>query len=419
MGSVCAKNNFLKETPMSHVKTLITLSLLAGLSAPVLAFDVDAARAEKKANGAYNEDNSGVVYVTTDAFCDGAIPISNGSSVAGSNVGATNYVGNVSGDVLYMLMVPSAAEVTLSTCNSSSPWDAYMRLYNGCPTAGGAQLFSSDDVCSMMPRIVANLSAGTYYVVMEGYSANTGSYQLDVSMVSTADPCDGYNPTPMTFTDGHYHGSFNLADGMNVYDGAGLDMAYTFTLTAPTSFFMDACRPGTSGLDSDSFILTGTCGGFTQVSYVDGNSSCQYAAWATYQDFGCGNTNVLPAGTYTLLFNEYYGNNTGTVEFDAYVGTCGQSVDANEQPLAFSLSQAVPNPFNPSTTISYSVAETAMASLTVYDLAGHAVATLVDGMVEAGSHSVVFDGSQLASGVYFYTLQSGASVQSQKMVLVK
>jgi hypothetical protein len=94
-------------------------------------------------------------------------------------------------------------------------------------------------------------------------------------------------------------------------------------------------------------------------------------------------------------------------------------VDAHELPSAFALSQNVPNPFNPSTTISYTVAETGMASLKVYDLAGHAVATLVDGMVEAGNHSVVFDASELASGVYLYTLQSGASVQSQKMVLVK
>ena len=86
---------------------------------------------------------------------------------------------------------------------------------------------------------------------------------------------------------------------------------------------------------------------------------------------------------------------------------------------AFSLGAAVPNPFNPSTTIAYSVAQTGTASLKVYDLAGQVVATLVDGMVEAGSHSVVFDGSQLASGVYFYTLQAGDFVQSQKMVLVK
>ncbi len=128
-------------------------------------------------------------------------------------------------------------------------------------------------------------------------------------------------------------------------------------------------------------------------------------------------THLLP-GIYFVIA-DFYNNNAG----EAFTLTVNCSnevlVDAQEQPVAFSLGQAVPNPFNPSTTISYSVAETAMASLMVYDLAGHAVATLVDGMVEAGSHSVVFDGSNLASGVYFYTLQSGASVQSQKMVLVK
>jgi len=104
--------------------------------------------------------------------------------------------------------------------------------------------------------------------------------------------------------------------------------------------------------------------------------------------------------------------------WDCFTG-CQETVDAQEVPSAFALSQNVPNPFNPSTTITYTLAQTSQASLKVYDLAGHAVATLVDGMVEAGSHSVVFDGSQLTSGVYFYTLQAGDMAQTQKMVLVK
>ena len=121
-------------------------------------------------------------------------------------------------------------------------------------------------------------------------------------------------------------------------------------------------------------------------------------------------------GTGLLTVAIEFGSNGSN--WDCFSG-CYETVDAHELPSAFALSQNVPNPFNPSTTISYTVAETGMASLKVYDLAGHAVATLVDGMVDAGNHSVVFDASELASGVYLYTLQSGASVQSQKMVLVK
>ena len=60
-----------------------------------------------------------------------------------------------------------------------------------------------------------------------------------------------------------------------------------------------------------------------------------------------------------------------------------------------------------------------MVNLAVYNLAGQQVATLVDGMVEAGTHTVTFDASNLTSGVYFYTLTANGVSTSQKMVLVR
>jgi|GEM_PF-2410015 len=358
--------------------------------------------------------------------CEDAEIITNGSSVLGFvDPDGTNYVGGDSPDVFYQLLVPAEADVTLSTCATVEPFDAYLRLYAGCPLDGDLLLMGAGSGCTenpLMPVISTHLSAGTYFVVVEGIGGEWGNFQLDVTMdgfVDPVDPCDGYTPSEMVFENGHFHAMFDLADGVNVYDGEELETAYTFTLAAPSSFYMDACRPGTVGTDSDSFLLTGTCGDFTALSYVDGRSDCPYAAWPTFQDFGCGNSELLPAGTYTLLFNDFGGGNTGTVEFDAYIGTCGESVGADEQPLAFRLGNPTPNPFNPSTTIAYSVSQTGPASLKVHDLAGRLVATLVDGMVEAGGHSVVFDGSQLASGVYFTTLQANGQVQSQKMVLVK
>jgi len=94
-------------------------------------------------------------------------------------------------------------------------------------------------------------------------------------------------------------------------------------------------------------------------------------------------------------------------------------VDADEQPAAFSLTQNVPNPFNPSTSISFTMGEAGQASLKVFDLKGREVATLVQGLVERGNHSVTFDGANLASGVYVYTLQAGGNTESRKMVLMK
>jgi hypothetical protein len=93
--------------------------------------------------------------------------------------------------------------------------------------------------------------------------------------------------------------------------------------------------------------------------------------------------------------------------------------DASDAPEAFKLGEAYPNPFNPSTTIAYSVPETQEVTLNVFNTNGQVVQTLVNGMVERGDHKVVFDASSLSSGVYIYTLQTPNQTAVRKMVLVK
>lgn len=88
-------------------------------------------------------------------------------------------------------------------------------------------------------------------------------------------------------------------------------------------------------------------------------------------------------------------------------------------PMANELQSNYPNPFNPTTQITYKLSEPAQVHLTVYDMLGRRVAELVNGPVEAGSHTAAFDGSRLASGVYMYRLQSGGQVLTGKMMLVK
>jgi uncharacterized delta-60 repeat protein len=78
-----------------------------------------------------------------------------------------------------------------------------------------------------------------------------------------------------------------------------------------------------------------------------------------------------------------------------------------------------PNPFNPSTTLSYELPTASEVKLTVCDTAGRLVATLVQGRQLAGGHSVTFDGSELPSGIYFARLEAGEFMQTQKLVLLK
>ena len=88
-------------------------------------------------------------------------------------------------------------------------------------------------------------------------------------------------------------------------------------------------------------------------------------------------------------------------------------------PEGFVLSQNYPNPFNPLTTIRYSVSQPTHVEISVYDLLGHRMETLVSEQKVAGSHEVVFDGRGLASGVYLYRMIAGSFQDTKRLVLLK
>lgn len=86
---------------------------------------------------------------------------------------------------------------------------------------------------------------------------------------------------------------------------------------------------------------------------------------------------------------------------------------------AFALAQNTPNPFNPSTSISYTLPEAAKVKLTVYSALGTAVGTIVDEWQPAGTHTAEWDGSAHASGLYFYRIEAEGYTATKRMVLVK
>ncbi len=91
----------------------------------------------------------------------------------------------------------------------------------------------------------------------------------------------------------------------------------------------------------------------------------------------------------------------------------------NLQPETYSLSQNYPNPFNPNTAIKFQIAVDGNVELKVYNLLGQEVAVLVNQFKEAGKYSVPFDGRNMTSGLYFYTIKSGNFSQTKRMMLVK
>ena len=91
----------------------------------------------------------------------------------------------------------------------------------------------------------------------------------------------------------------------------------------------------------------------------------------------------------------------------------------SEKAYALRLDQNYPNPFNPTTTISYNLEKTSQVNLEVFDLMGKRVATLVNGLQNAGEQAITFEASSLSSGIYIYRLTAGGSSLIKKMVLLK
>ena len=112
--------------------------------------------------------------------------------------------------------------------------------------------------------------------------------------------------------------------------------------------------------------------------------------------------------------------NTGNYKTE----TDGIAVRGNNEittslPTEFSLSQNYPNPFNPSTVINYELPSSNFVTLKIYDLVGKEVATLMNEKLDAGRYTATFNGSNLASGMYFYKISAGNFTFVKKMVLIK
>ncbi|MBI5402782.1 MAG: T9SS type A sorting domain-containing protein [Ignavibacteriae bacterium] len=109
-----------------------------------------------------------------------------------------------------------------------------------------------------------------------------------------------------------------------------------------------------------------------------------------------------------------------TTLLDTLLSTVTNANNSGEKTAdKFELFQNYPNPFNPTTNIKYQISSTGFVSLKIYDLLGKEVVTLVNEKQESGEYEVIFNGSGLSSGVYFYRLSSGDFSDVRKMILMK
>ena len=119
--------------------------------------------------------------------------------------------------------------------------------------------------------------------------------------------------------------------------------------------------------------------------------------------------------------NEEIFRSSGDFTIDEVLVTNSQEfIDVTKElPVSFTLSNAYPNPFNPTTTLTLDIADQSFASVKVFNLRGEVVGVLMNDMVNAGSYTMTWDASNLSSGVYMIKAEANGQIASQKVMLVK
>lgn len=157
------------------------------------------------------------------------------------------------------------------------------------------------------------------------------------------------------------------------------------------------------------------------------NASAQEMDRVAYDDAGVWPTSPDGSGPSLELMDPSLDNNLAASWQASHVdggtpraaNSTAPVVEAVDAPHAFLLAEPWPNPFNPTTTLAFTLPATAEVELAVFDLAGRRVATLAQGLRQAGEHQFTFQASGLASGLYLARLQSGAQVETRRLLLVK
>jgi len=145
---------------------------------------------------------------------------------------------------------------------------------------------------------------------------------------------------------------------------------------------------------------------WTKIGFVSGSGTSNAPHEYNYLD------QKLTDGRYLYRLKQI--DNDGSFKYSMSV-----EVDNNLTPTVFSLTQNFPNPFNPSTTISFDLPRKSFVSLKVFDLIGREIASIISEDMPAGSYTKQWNASNLTSGVYFYRLQAGLFIETKKLVLLR
>jgi hypothetical protein len=276
-------------------------------------------------------------------------------------------------DAVYRFTILSPGNLQII---ASGPCDNQVMLMGVCGDTSTC-IGSADDWVSAQAETinVAGLPAGTYYVSTSCFSTNCG----DITLTINSDV-----PLPVELT---------------TLEAIAADREVTLRWTTASewnnAYFEVQRKAGTAA--------------WMTVGRVEGSGNSQTTQNYEYVDRAVVNDVTY---TYRLLSHDING---AAHEYDMMA----EATPGSPIPTEYALEQNHPNPFNPNTSISYSVKEVGFVSLKIYNLLGQEVATLVSKEMAAGRYTVAFAATDLPSGVYVYRLEVNNFTAQKKMVLLK
>lgn len=284
------------------------------------------------------------------------------------------------------------------------------------------------------------------------YKSGTNTIELIELLAAKTGYVADFNSPTSDFT-----GNMSIQTVSGFSDGAihsphpyGTNLDYVYMLRAPiivaennaTLSYKDVAivEPGDAGsvfgnTNFWDYVIVEASKGGEWISLLDGYDCRADSRWLNaYNSGGSGNSTMWKSHSVNLrdffnagdeilirfrLYADQYVDGWGWAIDDLSIQPLYVGVEDEFIPSNFELSQNFPNPFNPSTTIRFSLPKEAKVSLKVYDNLGQEVANLVNDVMPAGNHKVNFNALNLSSGVYYYRIEAGDFSQTRKMILLK
>jgi hypothetical protein len=318
----------------------------------------------------------------------------------------------------------------LRSSNGGNTWSAPARMTNNSGNSDSPCLAASG---SKVYLVWADFSSGKWELFFRKSTNNGQSFSNALRITGT--PADDARYPSLTVSGNYIHVVFSELSSGNIRlryvvsnnDGGKWSKETQLVSSTYTNFVY---MPSITSSGSDVHLgYAFACGYIYYKKSTNNGTSWQGTVSLTPQGYHCRPSIAVSGSTVHMLYYnnaEYLPESSGNVEVWYRRNTNNGSAPFIEPqkdnigtPEVFELSQNYPNPFNPSTSISFNIPVSGYTTLKIFDITGKEVAELVNGELNEGSHSFLFNAENLATGVYYYRLESSGNVDVKKMMLVK